>query len=268
MSDQLFEATTALAAEMSLPMAVHIAESAEEDAYVRDASGPFADGHRSRGLRVVARADTPIALLARLGVLSRRPLLIHCVRTREADIGMIADAGCAIAHCPASNAKLGHGIAPLEEWLAQGITVGLGSDSMASNNRMHMLEEARLAALGHRARNPGRPALSPSCALHLATLGGARCLGLDGDVGSLEVGKAADFAAFPLDDVATVPDADPIATAVFALGGARASTVAIAGTLRVVDGRLLGADGGLVARVRATGEALRASGVSPNRATG
>jgi 5-methylthioadenosine/S-adenosylhomocysteine deaminase len=249
-------------------MAVHVAESAEEDAYVRDASGPFAEGHRRRGMHVVMRADTPVALLAKLGVLHRRPLLIHCVRTRQADVRTIADAGCAIAHCPASNAKLGHGIAPLEEWLEQGITVGLGSDSMASNNRMHMLEEARLAVLGHRARNPGRAALSPSHALRLATLGGARCLGLDGEVGSLEVGKAADFAAFPLDDLAAVPDADPIATAVFALGGARASTVAVAGMLRVVDGRLLGADDGLVARVRTTGEALRASGVSPNRPTG
>ena len=267
-SDGLFEATTALATEMNLPMAVHIAESAEEDAYVRDASGPFADGHRSRGLRVVARADTPVALLARLGVLGARPLLIHCVRTREADIRAIADARCAIAHCPASNAKLGHGIAPLQEWLEHGITVGLGSDSMASNNRMHMLEEARLALLAHRARSPGRPAVSPSCALHLATLGGARCLALDDEVGSLEVGKAADFAAFPLDDLAAVPDVDPVATAVFALGGARASTVAVAGTLRVIDGRLIGADDGLVARVRATGDALRASGVSPNRPTG
>ena len=267
-SDRLFEAVTSLAAEMNLPMAVHIAESAAEDAYVRDAAGPFADGHRSRGLRVAPRADTPVALLHQLGVLDRRPLLIHCVRTREADIRMIADARCAIAHCPASNAKLGHGIAPLEEWLEQGIVVGLGSDSMASNNRMHLLEEARLALLAHRARSPDGPALSAACALELATLGGARCLALDDEVGSLEVGKAADFAAFPLNDLATVPDADPIATAVFALGGARASTVAVAGILRVIDGRLLGADDGIVARVRATGEALRASGVSPNRPTG
>ena len=267
-SDRLFRAVSSLAAETNLPMAVHIAESAEEDAYVRDATGPFADGHRSRGFHVVPRADTPVALLRQLGVLGPRPLLIHCVRAREADIRIIADARCAIAHCPASNAKLGHGIAPLEDWLAHGIVVGLGSDSMASNNRMHLLEEARLALLAQRARNPDRPALSAACALELATLGGARCLGLDSEVGSLEVGKAADFAAFPLDDLATVPDADPIATAVFSLGGARASTVAVGGILRVMDGRVLGADDGIVARVRATGEALRASGVSPNRPTG
>jgi len=267
-SDRLFEAVAQLAAEMDLPMAVHIAESEDEDRYVRDASGPFADGHRARGLAIVPRAETPVALLDRLGVLERRPLLIHCVRTRAADIRAIARARCAIAHCPASNAKLGHGIAPLNEWLDQGITVGLGSDSMASNNRMHLLEEARLAVLAHGARNPGRPALAPSRALALATMGGARSLGLDDEIGSLEEGKAADFVAFPLDHLAAVPDADPIATAVFALGGARASTVAVAGTLRVVDGRLLDADDALVARVRQTGEALRASTVSPSHVKG
>ena len=249
-------------------MAVHIAESAEEDAYVRDASGPFADGHRARGFRVVPRADTPVALLHRLGVLARRPLLIHCVRTGESDIRVIAAAQCAIAHCPASNAKLGHGIAPLDEWLANGITVGLGSDSMASNNRMHLLEEARLAILAHRARTPGRPALSASCALELATIGGARCLGLDDEVGSLEVGKAADFAAFSLEDLPATPHVDPIASAVFALGGARATTVAVAGNLRVLEGHLIDADDALAARVHATGEALRASAVSPTRMTG
>lgn len=267
-SDELFEAVAALADEMSLPMAVHIAESADEDAYVRHATGPFAEGHRARGFRVAPRADTPVALLHRLGVLARRPLLIHCVRTGDADLRVIAAARCAIAHCPASNAKLGHGIAPLDEWLAHGITVGLGSDSMASNNRMHLLEEARLAILAHRARAPGRPALSASCALELATIGGARCLSLDDHVGSLEVGKAADFAAFSLDELAATPHADPVACAVFALGGARATTVAVAGHLRVLDGRIVGADDTIAARVRATGEALRASAVSPGRTTG
>jgi cytosine/adenosine deaminase-related metal-dependent hydrolase len=263
-SDRLFEAVRDLAREMNLPMAVHIAESAEEDAYVRDATGPFADAHRARGLPVAPRADTPVALLDRLGVLSARPLLIHCVRTREADVRAIAAARCAIAHCPASNAKLGHGIAPLNEWLHAGIAVGLGSDSMASNNRMHLLEEARLAALAQRGHGRAQSALPASRALELATLGGARCLDLADEVGSIEIGKSADFAAFPLDELAAVPHTDPIATAVFALGGARASAVAVAGQLRVLDGRLIDADDGIVARVRTTGEALRASGVSPS----
>lgn len=261
-SDRLFEAVRDLARGMRLPMAVHVAESADEDAFVRDAGGPFADAHRARGLPVAPRGDTAVQLLDRLGVLSTRPLLIHCVRTREADIRTIAAARCSIAHCPASNAKLGHGIAPLIEWLDAGITVGLGSDSMASNNRMHLLEEARQAVLAQRSRGLSHITLTPSHALELATIGGARCLGLGDEVGSIEVGKAADFAAFPLDELPAVPDIDPIATAVFALGGARARVVAVAGELRVLDGRLIGADAAVVARVRATGERLRAAGVS------
>jgi 5-methylthioadenosine/S-adenosylhomocysteine deaminase len=261
-SDRLFEAVAALARELDVPLAVHIAESAEEDAFVRDGTGPFADGHRARGFHVAPRADTPIALLRRLGVLAERPLLIHCVRTWDDDIRTIAAAGCAIAHCPASNAKLGHGSAPLATWLEHGVTVGLGSDSMASNNRMHLLEEARLALLAHRLRSPGAAPLSASRVLELATLGGARCLGLEREIGSLEVGKAADFAVFSLDDVAAVPHTDPVATAVFALGGAQASTVAVLGELRVRDGRVVDVDDGIAARVHATGEALHASGVS------
>jgi cytosine/adenosine deaminase-related metal-dependent hydrolase len=267
-SDRLFEAARDLARAMKLPMAVHIAESADEDEYVRDATGPFADAHRARGLSVAPRADTPVALLDRLGVLALRPLLVHCVRTREADIRAIAAAGCAIAHCPVSNAKLGHGIAPLNEWLHAGICVGLGSDSMASNNRMHMLEEARLALLAQRGRCLTQAALTASRALELATIGGAQCLGLADEVGSIEVGKSADFAAFPLDELRAVPDIDPIATAVFALGGAQARAVAVAGELRVLDGRLVDVDDGIVARVRAASEALHASGVSPRESRG
>jgi cytosine/adenosine deaminase-related metal-dependent hydrolase len=262
-SDELFEAVRDLARALHLPVAVHIAESTEEEAYVRDAAGPFADGHRARGFTVAPRGDTPVALLGRLGVLSLRPLLIHCVRTGEADIRAIADARCPIAHCPASNAKLGHGVAPLNEWLQAGITVGLGSDSMASNNRMHLLEEARLALLAQRSRGPSQASFSASRALELATIGGARCLGLADEIGSIDVGKAADFAAFPLDELPAVPHTDPVATAVFALGGTRARVVAVAGELRVLDGRLLDTDDDVVARVRVTAERLRASAVSP-----
>jgi cytosine/adenosine deaminase-related metal-dependent hydrolase len=265
-SDQLFEAVRDLARVMRLPVAVHIAESAEEEMYVRDASGPFADAHRTRGLSVAPRGDSSVALLGRLGVLSVRPLLIHCVRTHEADIRAIAAARCSIAHCPASNAKLGHGIAPLTEWLHAGITVGLGSDSMASNNRMHLLEEARLALLAQRGRGGSQAGFPASRALELATIGGARCLGLDHEIGSINVGKAADFAAFPLDEVSAVPHADPIATAVFALGGTRARVVAVAGELRVLDGRLVDDNEDVVDRVRVTAETLRASAVSQRNA--
>lgn len=258
-SDRLFEAVRDLAREENLPVAIHIAESADEDAFVREATGPFADGHRARGIPVRVRGDSPIALLDRLGVLSVRPLLIHCVRAREADVAAMAMGRCSIAHCPASNAKLGHGVAPLHEFVKAGIPVGLGTDSMASNNRMDLLEEARLAVFAQRARGGEFAAFPASRALEMATIGGARSLGLEPEVGSLEVGKAADLCAFPLDDLHAIPHDDPIATAVFALGGATARLVLVAGQPRVVDGRLLDEDLGLSTRVRATSEALHAS---------
>src|SRR4029077_5409212 len=134
----------------SLPIAVHIAESDFEHELIARGTGPLADGLRTRNLPVAPRARSPIALLHARNVLAAHPLLIHCVRVDDADIALIAEARCAVAHCPASNAKLGHGTAPLTRLLAAGIDVGIGSDSMASNNRMDLLEEARLAAFVQR----------------------------------------------------------------------------------------------------------------------
>ena len=193
-SDPLF----ALVARSGRRIAVHIAESDAEQRFVCEGEGPFADAHRARGFPVAPRATSPIALLEKLGVLDAHPLLIHCVRVSDSDIAAIAASGSTVAHCPISNAKLGHGIAPVLEMLDAGIAVGLGSDSMAANNRMHLLEESRAAVLAQRVRAGTPNALPASRALELATLGGARALALSDRVGSLEVGKEADLAAFDL----------------------------------------------------------------------
>lgn len=251
-SDPLFS----FAARAGYPVAVHIAESEAETRFVRDGEGPFADGLRRRGIPVAPRARSPITLLHALGVLDARPLLIHAVRIDDADIAAIAAAGAAVAHCPVSNAKLGHGIAPLDRLLAANVAVGLGSDSMAANDRMDLLEEARAATLAQRTRT-GRPdAIAPHDALALATLGGARALGLADRIGSLEVGKDADLAAFPLP--AGFGDANPEAAAVFALGGTPARLVTVAGVLHAVDGRVLTGDRAVPGRVRDTATRLAA----------
>ena len=238
--DALFEGTAAFAIQEGLPVAVHIAESAEESSLVQHALGGWADSHRSRGIEVVPRADSPIRLLERVGVLDARPLLIHCVRVDSGDVAAIARHDCAIAHCPASNAKLGHGIAPLTEFLRAGIRVGIGSDSVASNNRMDLLDEARLGVLMQRARTAQFNAISAGEALELATLGGARALGLESEIGSLDVGKSADLAAFPLDVPRSVPVYDPASALVFAASGRMATFVAVAGRPLVRDSRFVG----------------------------
>lgn len=253
-SDDLFRAAAKLAREQSLPMAIHIAEAELEERLVVHADGKFAEGLRTRGMDVRPRAATPVALLADLEVLDVAPLLIHCVRVNASDIAAIARASCPVAHCPASNAKLGHGVAPLTELLAAGVVVGLGSDSMASNNRMDLLEEARLALLTQRARSGSPETPSAQEVLELATIGGARALGLDTEIGTLEVGKAADLAAFASDP--TFPVLDPVSAAVFSVTGARATFVSVAGRPLVRDGKLLSPTAGLSSRVQSTAETL------------
>jgi cytosine/adenosine deaminase-related metal-dependent hydrolase len=236
-SDDLYAACARFARDRKLPLAMHIAESAEEFAIVTEGTGDFADGWKKRGILVRPRARSPIALLEKFGLLTDRSLLIHCVRLDDADIAAIASNHCAVAHCPASNAKFGHGVAPLLPLLAAGVRVGIGSDSVASNNRMDLLDEARLAVLMHRATTQRHDAFGARQALHLATLGGASALGLEARTGSLAIGKDADLAAFRLDGARTVPAGDPESVAVFALAGRAADMVAVRGKRLVERGR-------------------------------
>ncbi len=255
-SDPLYAAAAKLANGRKLPLAMHIAESEPEYDIVVSGSGDFADRWRRRGIPVGRRARSPIALLEQHGALDRGPLLIHCVRLDDIDIETMARHRCAVAHCPASNAKFGHGIAPLLPLMAAGIRVGMGSDSVASNNRMDILDEARLAVLIHRAASRRHDAFGAHQALELATIGGARSLGIDARVGSLEVGKDADLSAFRIDISRTTPTGDPYSAAIFALPGRSAELVTVRGRVLVDRGRALMADAALAARVQAIGTAL------------
>jgi len=253
-SDALFAAVAAYAVAEHLPVAVHIAEGEDESQLVERGRGPFADFLRSRGLEADVRARSPVALLERCGVLDARPLLIHAVRVDAPDIAAMARHRCGVAHCPASNAKLAHGVAPLLDFLAAGLDVGLGSDSMASNNRMDILGEGRLASLQQRAHTRRVDAVPASLVLDLATRAGARALGLGNAVGVLAEGFQADLAAFDL-AAATGPVHD-IAAAVVHAGGAPARRTVVAGRLRVRDGVVLHDDPALGARVQRVADAL------------
>ena len=255
-SDRLYQSTTRFADARGLPMAMHIAESAAEHDIVARGDGEFAERWRRRGIAVSKRARSPIELLDRLGALDRGPLLIHCVRVDAADIRIMARHRCSVAHCPASNAKFGHGIAPLLSIVGAGIRVGIGSDSVASNNRMDILDEARLAVLIHRAATQQHDAFGAHQALELATIGGARALNLDSRIGSLEVGKDADLAAFATDMPRTTPLGDPYSAAIFALPGRSATLVTVRGKVLVERGRAISADSALANRVRKVGRAL------------
>ena len=256
-SDALFDGAAGMAVAERLPVAVHAAESEAEHRLVNEGEGDFADALRARSINVLPRATSTISLLERTRVLRTRPLLIHCVRVDRDDLSLIADNGCSVAHCPASNAKLGHGVADLMAMLDAGVSVGLGTDSVASNNRMDLLDEARLAALFARSLHQRFDVISPAAAIDLATRGGAHALGLDAEVGTLEVGKAADLAAFPLDGLHAMPVYAPESALLHATSGRGASLVTVAGRVLVRNGRLTIDVGESVAMVAESAAALR-----------
>ena len=130
-----------------LPLMMHAAESAAEAMFLLDGCGPFAEGLAKRAIEWKAPRVSTIQYLKQTGLLETRPLLAHCIRVDDDDIAILSEAGAKVAHCPKSNAKLGHGRAPFAKFLEKGIAVGLGSDSVASNNTCDILEEARFATL-------------------------------------------------------------------------------------------------------------------------
>ena len=248
-SDPLFAAVAEYAREQALPVAVHIAESEAESDLVERAGGAFAEGLHRRGIALAPRGRSPIDLLHRTGLLAVRPLLIHAVRADDADIALVQAHDAAIAHCPVSNAKLGHGIAPLLAWRDAGIRVGLGSDSVASNNRMDLLAEAHAATLMQSAARRSADALRAHEALELATIGGARALGLADRIGSLEAGKDADLAAFALNGGSALPVQEPESALVHALRSSDAILTVVAGTPLLQHGTVVRGDQGVTGRV-------------------
>lgn len=186
-SEPLYRAVAELARREGLPLAVHLAESREETALVRDGAGSFAEALRARGIPVQPHRCSPVQYLLQLGVLERATgwLCIHCVQVSEQDVKILKESGVGLAHCPRSNRAHGHGAAPLAAFRAAGIPVGLGTDSVVSAGDVTLWAEAAAAGL------------HGEDALRMLTIEGARALGLDAEIGSLEVGKQADLAVFP-----------------------------------------------------------------------
>ncbi|MGB7922985.1 MAG: amidohydrolase family protein [Pyrinomonadaceae bacterium] len=224
-----------------LPLMMHAAESAAEAQFMRDGDGPFAVGLARRQIAWRAPMMTTIQYLAAHGVLSARPLLAHCVSVDETDIETIRQTGARIAHCPKSNAKFGHGRAPFAAFIKSGIGVGLGSDSVASNNTCDMLEEARFATLLSRAhgdRASEDRMLDAHDALSVATKGGAQALGLDEQTGSLVEGLQSDLSIIALDGPHQQPVYDPTTALVFASSGHDVRLTMVAGREVYREGRV------------------------------
>jgi 5-methylthioadenosine/S-adenosylhomocysteine deaminase len=204
-SDDLLRAVTALARRRRLKTATHTAESAEERALVEEGRGPFADDLRSRGIAVAPKGTSTIGWLEQAGYLALAPLLIHCVTARPDDLERARRAGATVAHCPWSNAMLGHGRADFAAMRRLGLAVGVGTDSVTAGGGHDLFTVARQAALGLEVSQGG--GLAPRAMLRLLTADGAAALGLEG-LGTLAVGAWGDLAAVRLDTPAAVA-ADP-----------------------------------------------------------
>ncbi len=204
-SRKLFEKITDYALAENIKISIHAAESNQEREFFLTGKGFFAELYKSLNIEWNAPRVSTIEYLANIGVLQTKPLLAHCVKVSEKDIELIAKTDSRIAHCPKSNAKFGHGIAPLEKFLNKKIRVGFGSDSVASNNTCDILEEARFATLFARNLEDKKRFLSAEEIIKTATFGGASALGLENEIGTLQTGKQADLIVISLENIAQMP---------------------------------------------------------------
>ena len=224
-SDETLSRIATLAEEIDAPVHTHLHETTDE----------IAQGLAQHGVR-------PLERLRRLGLVGPRLIAVHAVHLEEREIELLAREGSSIAHCPSSNLKLASGIAPIAACRAKGITVGLGTDGAASNNRLDVLGEMRAAALLAKGVSGDARAVDAHEALRMATLEGARALGLDATIGSLVPGKMADIAAVELSSFETLPCFDPVSDLVYAAGREHVTHVWVAGEARLTERRLASLD--------------------------
>ena len=243
-SRDLLEAVASLSEQSGVLVHTHASESRDEIAIVRELSGGLSN----------------IEYLSSLNLASPRLCTAHCVWVDEREQRVLAEHDVKVMHCPSSNLKLGSGIAPVVEMRARGITVSLGADGAACNNHLDMFEEMRLAALLQATRH-GPGVLTARDALSMATRGGARTLGLDSEIGSIETGKRADLIVIDRDRPHLLPGPDPYSTVVYAARAADVRTTIVDGEV-LVDGftptRMDGAEIAAAARAAARELAARA----------
>jgi len=235
-SGPLFRALTAYALREGLKVATHVAESHAEVIFVRNGAGVLAHDFRELvgwdDLMWMPTGTTPVKYLEQWDALDADLVAIHCVQVAHSDVEVLKKYDVAIAHCPKSNAKLGCGIAPVSDFLSAGLRVGLGTDSLASNNILDMFDEMRTAIYLHRASQTSAVCITAEQVLRMATLGGAQVLGLADSVGSLEPGKRADLIAVDMEHSHFSPIDEPVSALVY---GANQEDV----FFTMIDGRVV-----------------------------
>lgn len=211
-SDAPLQRIAMLAEELQAPIHIHVHETAFEVDQAQQASG-----------------KRPLQRLQDLNLLSPLCQCVHMTQVTAADIQLLRQSGAHVIHCPESNLKLASGFCPVEQLLIEGINVAIGTDGAASNNDLDLLAEVRTAALLAKAVAGNAAALNAHAALRLATINGAKCLGLETEIGSLEPGKAADITAIHCQDITCLPLFDPASHLVYTQNTHRVSDVWVRG---------------------------------------
>lgn len=220
-SDALMEKTATLAVELDSVIQIHMHETAQE---VSD----YLDQHGER----------PLARLEKIGLIGPRTQCVHMTQVDDTDIALLQKNNSHVVHCPESNLKLASGFCPTQKLTSAGVNVALGTDGAASNNDLNMVGEMRTAALLGKAVADDASACSAEEVLAMATINAAKALGWDQQIGSLEVGKQADIAAFDLSDLEAAPLYNPISWLVYAASGREVSHLWVAGRALLQDREL------------------------------
>lgn len=224
-NDQTLTKIMVLAEQLEIPIQIHLHESREE---IQNSLAQY--------------GVSPLIRLHRLGLVSHRLIAAHMVHLADSEIELFCEYGGHMAHCPTSNLKLASGIAPIEKLLRKGINIGMGTDGAASNNRLDMFAEMRLAALLAKGYSDNAEAVPAHQALRMATLNGARAMGLDQITGSLLPGKAADITAVDFSSSSLSPCFDPVSHLVYVAGREHVSHVWVNGRLLLDQGELVTLD--------------------------
>ena len=215
-SDATFAKIARYAEELGLPVHIHLHETADE-----------INGELTK------TGERPLARLQRLGLVGPQLIAVHAVHLNADEIALLATHGASVAHCPTSNLKLASGLCPVAALLEAGVNVGIGTDGAASNNRLDMFGEMRLAALLAKGASGKADAMPAHAALRAATLGGARALGLDARIGSITPGKCADLTAVDFSRIELQPVYDPVSHLIYTAERSDVSDVWVGGN-RVV----------------------------------
>lgn len=218
-SNAPLERVVVLAEELDIPIHMHVHETAQE----------ISDALKSDGRR-------PLQRLSELGLISPRLVCVHATQLLEEEIALLAEYGASIAHCPESNLKLASGFCPIARLQQAGVNVALGTDGAASNNDLDMFGEMRIAAQLAKAVANDASAVPALHALRMATINGARAMGLDSEIGSLEPGKSADVIAVRLDSLNALPCYNPLSQLVYSTQSRQVSHAWVAGKLLLDDG--------------------------------